>query len=526
MAPSVDHLAPLRAVPGAPAPEPVGHRSYGLERVTHAYGSVPVLTDVSCLVRSGEVHGLVGANGAGKSTVVKLLSGALRPLSGGVVLDGEPVRHDSPADAQRLGVVTIHQDPQLFGEMDVAQTVYGVHRPPPRHPRTRLVDWNRARREAATLLDELEIDISPRRRIDSLGLAEQRLVEIAAATARRPRFLLLDEVTASLESESAAVVLDLARRLAARGTGICVISHRLQEVTDICDRVTVLREGRVVGEMSGELKEAEIVQTMLGDLVLREQGENVARDHDHGPVLLEARSVELPSTGTEVSVTLHEREILGVTGALGSGAPDLVRVLAGVLDGRCDATLRGARYTPGSPRRTMQAGVSFLSGDRRREGVMPEMSIAANMALAALSGLSTGGFVPRRRIARLAERYRAELGIRMGSASDPITSLSGGNQQKVLVARTLSCNPTLMCIDEPTQGVDIGARVQIHDLLRAYAAGGGAVLVFSSDPEELIALCDRVAVIRNGAVADVLDGARLTVADVLLAGVGGEEDPT
>jgi ABC-type sugar transport system ATPase subunit len=470
------------------------------------------------------MHGLVGQNGAGKSTMVKLLSGAVVPVSGDIVLDGTKVVLRSPADAQKHGVITIHQDPQLFPDMDVARTVLGLSSPLLRSRRTGLVDKRRVRGEALNLLGSLGVDVDPDQLIRSLSLAEQRLVEIAAAMSHRPRFLILDELTASLEQGASARVLELVRRLCAQGTGVCFVSHRLGEVHEYCDVVTVLREGRVVDTVSSPLQESDMVARMLG---VESRPSRAAVLHEPGTaneVLLEARLVELPSCGTEVSVEVRTGEVYGVTGALGSGAPDLVRVLGGALKARCELKLAGKRTRNGTPARARKSGICFLSGSRREEGIIPELSVKANLALSSLGAVARCGVVSPRRLSELTERYRQPLDIRMGDSGALISTLSGGNQQKVLVARALASTPKVLCVDEPSQGVDIAAREQIHDLLRSFARGGGAVIVFSSDVEELVSLCDRVAVFRNGVIKAHLEAAEITASHIVLAGVEDDAD--
>lgn len=495
-------------------------RTYGLHEVSHSYGATRVLNDVSITLQSGAIHGLIGQNGAGKSTIVKLLSGAITPTLGSVQIDRVDTTLRSPADAKSHGVLTIHQESQLFQDLDVATNIFGVAQQ--RLPKKfGLIDQRRIRSHAAELLSSLGVEVEVDRSVSTLPLAEQRLVELAAAMATRPSFLLLDEVTASLESAASRVVLDFARRLADQGTGIVIISHRLAEVQDYCDEVTVVREGAVVGSLSKPISQVDMVDLMLGPQGLAEHDllGDANPDVQTRQLLLDVDSLELPLLGKTLRFGLHEGEILGFTGVLGSGAPDAVRVVGGALTGTCEATLGGQPFRTGSPMLASKSGVAFLSGDRRREGIAPDMSIADNMAISSLDKLGRLGWVGRKAVKTLCNEFKEKLSIRMGAPNDGITTLSGGNQQKVLIARVLASGPRIIAVDEPTQGVDIGARLQIHLLLREFAHHGNGVIVFSSDPEELTNLCDRVLVLRDGEVVETLTGPALTPNNIALAGV-------
>ncbi len=519
----IGEKAPVRELPVLDAGATAPRHQFGLVDVDHCYGPNRVLSDVTITLQSGRVHGLIGQNGAGKSTVVKLLSGAITPTMGEVRLDGQALRLRSPADARHRGVLTIHQDPQLFPNLDVATNVLGLSS---RLPRAHgLIDRARSRAAATRLLEELGIDVDPSQEVSALPLAEQRLVEIAAAMVHRPTFLILDEVTASLEAAASTRVLDLVRSLAQQGTGIAVISHRLAEIQEYSDEVTVLREGKVVDRLVAPVSEVDMVAGMLGSEGAQEHRE--AMETRHVPtlsqVMVAVEELELPSCQTTISFDVHAGEVLGVTGVLGSGAPDLVRVLGGALRATCVATVKGRRLQSANPRSARRSGVAFLSGDRRREGIAPDQSIAGNMALSCLSRLSRFGVVSGRRLRDLVAFYRDGLHIRMGDPQDVVTTLSGGNQQKVLIARALASDPVVITVDEPTQGVDIGARRQIHALLREFAGGGGAVVVFSSDPEELSVLCDRVLVLQHGRITQVLNHSELNAETIALAGAGAYE---
>lgn len=493
-------------------------RRFGLDAVSFSYGDTPVLQDVSIGVTAGRVVGLVGQNGAGKSTAIKILSGAIQPGSGTIRVNGEAVTFGSPAVAKDHGVITIHQDPQLFPDLTVAQCIQGFAGRLPRRRFAKLVHWATVEAEVSQELAHLGIDIDPSVPISGLSLAQQRMVELAGAMRAEPAFLILDEITSSLEAEASSAVLSVVRRLAESGTGVVVISHLLNEIEQVCDQVVVMRDGRVVEDLVRPFKERDIVVALLGPQV-NETHRVDQHIGDGREPLLNVRDAVVREGTAPISLSIKRGEILGCAGVLGSGAREFVRLLGGADHGALTAQFAdGSRISGRGRRHAARRGVSFLSGDRGREGTFPLMSIAANMAV---SSFETGRpLVKSRKLMRLAEQDKTRLGIKMGEPRDPISSLSGGNQQKVLIARTLREHPRMLCLDEPTQGVDVGARGQIHDLLKDFADADGTVVVYSSDAEELAALCDRVAVFHDNRLTHLLEGQDLTVSKILIPDPG------
>jgi ABC-type sugar transport system ATPase subunit len=475
--------------------------SLEIQRATHDYSGVVVLRDVDFSIRAGEVHGLVGQNGSGKSTLIKILTGAIKPAAGTMRLDGEQVSFGSPEDAQRRGVGVVHQDDQLFPDLTVAECVFGVNKRPPRRRFTRAIDRRRVDQRVAAALGALGIDVAPTRLVRLLAPAERKFVEIVRATILEPRFLILDEATAAFEPSAARSVLALLERLRERGLGMCFVSHRLDEVLRICDRITVLRDGRVAGTLERETaSEERLVRLLVGG----ERGGAVSRSaRPAREPALRVRGARVAPGRPGVDIDVGAGEIVGLVGLIGSGAATLVRMLGGAepLPGWVEANGRRARIR--SPKDASRLGIGFIPEDRKGAGVIADLSVAANMSLAALPRLCGRlGRLDHRKLTELAERYGSAMDIRMRSIHAPVRTLSGGNQQKVMLARWLASGVRILAVEEPTHGVDVGGRVQIHNLLRRMAEDGGAVVVASTDVREVLELCDRIVVFRHGDVSD------------------------
>lgn len=465
------------------------------------YGRARVLDGVSFDVGPGEIHALLGENGAGKSTLVRILTGALRPTDGHVSIGDVAQTWDTPRAASRAGVAVVHQNYHLFPALSVAENIAVAERRGP--TRLGLVRRGVVREQARSLLAELGIDIDVDRAASSLDAAERKLVEIARALALRPRFLFLDEPTAALEPAQSARLLKLMRRLAGQGTGVVFVTHRLSEVQEVADRGTVLRDGR----NAGSLPRAELVRDRLVELIV---GSGVADSagptHDPGPVVVSVSGVRLRPSAPEISVDLRRGELVGVIGLIGSGTSELLRHVAGVrpLPGAV-LSLTGSVVRPRTPLAAQRLGIGYVPEDRQRAGVLPVMSIAENLALASIGRHAAAGFVRRRRIAAEAEDVRRRYAIRCAGVQQRVGELSGGNQQKVLVGRWLSRGVDVLVMEEPTQGVDIGARAEIHQHLVDYARAGGSVLFASSDVDEVRLLSHRILVIHDGQLVAQFD---------------------
>lgn len=497
---------------------------YGIESCYHDYTGVPVLADVSISLRPGEVHGLVGENGSGKSTLIKILTGVQPPRRGTIRMDGEVVTLGSPRDAQALGVGVVHQDYHTFPELTVAQNIFGVTAPPPRRRWTRTVDRTKVEQTVEGLLDELRIEIPSTRPVHMLGPAERKFVEIAAAMLLRPRFLILDEPTASLEPSAARSVLEMLGRLREQGVGLVFVSHRLDEVLKICDRITVLRDGLVIARLAaGDADEDRLADLITGGVATSDAGERDERKPPNGELAFKVSNLRVGPGRPALSFEVARGEIFGLTGLLGAGAETIVRMVGGAqpLQGTIEVDGKPARVR--TPRDAKRIGIGYIPEDRKNTGLIREQSIALNISLASLASVSRAGVLRSSEIEARAQRYRTELSIKAGSVHVPVWTLSGGNQQKVMLAKWLASGAQVLAIEEPTHGVDVGAKLQVHALLRKYADAGGTVLVASTDVGEVLDLCDRIGVMRHGALTQIVSAAQLTRSAVTVLGAKDPE---
>ena len=471
-----------------------------MEGITKRFGTATALDHVSLAIARGEVHALVGENGAGKSTLVKLMTGAYHRDGGTMFLDDVPMQFASPAEAQAAGVCAVHQDVHLLGLRTVAENLFLG-----REPRAWwLVQWARMNDDARSLLAELGLDIDPRATLSDLSIAHQQMVAITRGVSLGAKVLVLDEPTSSLSVREVAILFGLIAKLRARGTAIVYISHRFDEIYAVCDRVTVLRDGKLVETrpLAG-LERIDLICLMLGKSrdALRLGATAFA---ERGPVsldtpVLRAENLSYAPRLHGVSVDVRSGEIVGLAGLLGAGRSETAHVLFGAVKGESGSMqINGAPYSPKGPRDAIRAGIGFVSEDRKADGIIPELSVRENLTLAALPTLTKYGVVLKERQTAIVDRYMARLGIKASSADQKIRELSGGNQQKVLLARWLCTEPKLLILDEPTRGIDIGARGEIQRLVNELAESGLGVLMVSSELEELVEGCSRVVVLRDG----------------------------
>lgn len=490
-------------------------KSFGAIGIAKEFSGVRVLHGVDFTMEAGEVHALLGENGSGKSTLVKILSGALAPAAGHVHVDGEAVSFGSPLAAQRAGLAVVYQDHQLFPDLDVAMNVVGVTARDQR--RSVLVSRRRTRDHARAILVQLGITLDAGRAVRGLRPADWKLLEIARALALGPSFLILDEPTASLDRRDSRRVLDLIRRLTSQGVGVAFVTHRLDEALEASDRVTVLRDGRLVAQRAaGDLTLATLARLIVGPALLEDAAP--ARARERPEVALELAGVRLREGAAPWDLRISAGEVLGLTGLAGSGAMEVARMIAGdrAVPGRLIVGRRERVFR--SPRAAKQAGIGYIPEDRQGLGLVRDMSVELNLALAGLPRICRNGFVSRRRMRSQAEGYASSLRIRAPSLQSPVRTLSGGNQQKVLIARWLASDCRILVIETPTHGVDVGAKGEIFRLLRDFAARGGAVIVASSDVPEVLAIADRVAVFNRGELVEVLRTSDSSYGDILVEG--------
>jgi rhamnose transport system ATP-binding protein len=471
------------------------------DSITKSFAGIRALERVSFDVRAHEVHALVGENGAGKSTLVRVLAGAESPDGGTLSIDGRVVSELDPSRARALGVAVVHQQPALFPHLSVAENLsLGYERLRP----WQRIDWAGRRTRARHLLSRVGGRIDPERLVLSLSMAEQQIVEIARALGAAARLLILDEPTASLTSNEADRLLQIVRQLREEGVGIVYVSHRLEEVLAIADRVTVLRDGRLAGtEPAPGLSPADLVRLMVGS----DLHDPVARaPHAAADVILEVRRLSNRAAGVhDVSLAVGRGEILGLAGLVGSGRTQLAETIFGISPAD-DGTIHvaGALVPVRRPGDAVRAAIAYVPEDRRRHGVILDLSVAANSTLANLGAVAVRGLINGQAEDETGRAAIATFRIKASSADAVVATLSGGNQQKVALARWLATSPKVLILDEPTQGIDIGSKGEIHRLVQELADRGLAVLLISSDLEELLLLSDRVAVMRGGRVAGVL----------------------
>jgi ribose transport system ATP-binding protein len=502
------------------SPPPDAPEILRLEGIVKRFAGATALDGVNFTLRRGEVHALVGENGAGKSTLIKIMTGAYHRDGGQMWLEGEPVNFRTPAEAQAAGVIAVHQEIHLLGFRTVAENVYLGREP----RRWGLVDWGRMNADTAELLQRLGLAIDATAVLGALSTAQQQMVAIARGVSLGAKVLVLDEPTSSLAEREVAILYDLIRQLQARGTAIVYISHRFDELYTVCDRVTVLRDGKLVGTHAiADLQRLDLVCLMLGkareDLRQGTTGFGGHQAEAEGTVpLLRAEGLRRGQKLRGVTLDVRKGEILGVAGLLGSGRTETARAIFGAdPPGEGAMQLDGKRLAPRTPDDAIAAGIAFVSEDRKGEGIIPELSVRENLTLAALPTLTKHGIVDRARQRTIVDEFMRRLGIKATSADQKIRELSGGNQQKVLLARWLCMNPALLILDEPTRGIDIGAKGEIQALINELAGTGLGVLMISSELEELVEGSSRVVVLRDGQNVAELRGDQISQQSIIHA---------
>jgi ABC-type sugar transport system ATPase subunit len=491
--------------------------------ITKRFGPVTVLRDVAFDVRAGETHVLAGENGAGKSTLIRILGGVIGDFEGTLEIEGRAVRPRSPLEAARLGVALIHQELSLVGPLSVADNVLMGRTP----TRAGFVLGKEQRRRATDVLARVGLDLDVRRPLEELPLGARQLVEVAKALAADARVIVMDEPTSALSAPEAARLFALIEGLKARGGGVVYITHRMEEIERIADRVTVLRDGELAGTAPARaLSEAEIVRWMVG----RDLGEQFPRHAARaGSERLRVEGFSVFPAGRDrrptvenVSLRVRAGEILGLAGLQGSGASDLLTGLFGGFGRRTRGEVRldGETAHLASPRDAIAAGVGLVTSDRKAAGLVLPLSIVANATLAGLDALSPGGWRRPSREREAAEEALRPFGVRVPSLEQEVATLSGGNQQKVVLARWRLTRPRLLLLDEPTRGIDVGAKREIYDRLDRWTEDGMAILLITSELPELLALADRVVVMHRGGITAELARGEATPERVLAAAMG------
>ncbi|MER5646358.1 sugar ABC transporter ATP-binding protein [Streptosporangium sp. NPDC002524] len=478
------------------------------------FPGVKALDDVGFRLLPGEVHALMGENGAGKSTLIKVLTGVYGVDEGEIELAGEPVAFSGPSAAQRAGISTVYQEVNLCGNLSVAENIF-VGREPRRFGRIR---WKETRRRAEELMGRLDLRVDVSAPLASCSLAVQQMVAIARAVDVEAKVLILDEPTSSLDAGEVAQLFRVMRRLKERGIAILFVSHFLDQVYEVSDRVTVLRDGRLVGEyLTRELPQVDLVAKMIGrELADLERLDEKPPARVAEP-LVEAHDLGRAGAVAPFTLTIREGEVVGLAGLLGSGRTELARLLFGA-DHADTGSLRvgGRQVALRTPRAAMNRRIAFCSENRRAEGLVDELTVRENIVLALQAARGWSRPLSRRRQDELVAKYIATLNIRPGDPEQPVRTLSGGNQQKVLLARWLIMEPRLLILDEPTRGIDVGAKAEIQRLVAELSDGGMAVLFVSAELEEVLRLSHRVGVLRDRTLVAQLDNDDALTTDVLM----------
>lgn len=484
--------------------------------LTMAFGGVEVLKDVNLALYPGEIHGLVGENGAGKSTLAKIIAGIHQPKRGTIELRGQPVVITDPRAAMALGIALIHQEPLTFPDLEVAENIF-VGRQPTQAGR---VNWGAMYQQAGELLAALGVQIDPRAKVQGMSIADQQMIEMAAALSQDAKILFMDEPTASLTPSEVAHLFTNMRRLRDQGAAVVFISHRLEEVFEICDRVSVLRDGELVGERRPKAASPdEIIRLMVGRPLsaLFQRPENALE----GRAMLEVSGLSRTRKFEAISFQVRAGEIVGVAGLVGAGRTDVARALMGLLQVDAgEVRIDGHPVRIGSPREALARGLAYVPEDRQHHGLLMPFSVSQNATLAMLERLARRGWlqdkVERRRTLEYVERLR----IALRQVGQSVRELSGGNQQKVVLSKWLMTQPKILILDEPTRGIDIGAKAEVHRLMGELVAQGLAILMISSELPEILAMSDRILVMREGRLVSHFDNRGVTQEQVIAAATG------
>src|ERR1700730_3773746 len=497
-----------------------------MRSIEKRFNGVPAISGASLEVAPGEVHALIGQNGAGKSTMIKILTGYYTKDAGEIWFNGAPFHANSPKNAQAGGISTIYQEMNLVPYRSVAENIC-LGRAPRRFG---FLDWPRMHREAEELLAHFKVEIDVRQPLSAYTTAIQQMVAIARAVSFEAKLVIMDEPTSSLDDHEVAVLFDVVRQLKASGVAVIFVSHKLEELYAVCDRVTVMRDGRTIlsGMLAGFTK-LDLVTTMIGRALASVGDEQTAfRESAHeveqrtGSRLLDVRNLSAGRKVTDASLKLSAGEIVGLAGLLGSGRTELARAVFGAdrLDGG-EMEFDGTAFAPETPAAAIAVGIGFCSEDRKLDGVVPDMSVRENLTLALLPHIARAGVVDREKQREVVDRFIRRLAIKCSSSDQPVRELSGGNQQKVLLARWLCMNPRLLILDEPTRGIDVGAKAEIQSLIGQLAADGLGVLMISSEMEEILEGSDRVFVLREGKTVANLEREQISEEAIIAAMADG-----
>ncbi|MFE7072795.1 sugar ABC transporter ATP-binding protein [Streptomyces sp. NPDC057620] len=490
-----------------------------IEGIRKTFPGVVALDSVDFDLRRGEVHVLLGENGAGKSTLIKMLSGAYRPDAGKIVVDGEKVRIHGAQDAARLGIATIYQEFNLVPDLTVAENIFLGRQP----RRLGMIDRKRMEADAAVLLERVGVNVSPRARVRELGIARLQMVEIAKALSLDARVLIMDEPTAVLTSGEVEKLFRIVRKLREDGVGIVFITHHLEEIAALGDRVTVIRDGRSVGQVPASTPEDDLVRLMVGrsiELQYPRERPDGNGESDSGAALLTVDGLTRDGVFHDISFEVRAGEVVGIAGLVGAGRTEVVRAVFGADPyDKGSVAVAGERLPRHDVNAAMTAGIGLVPEDRKGQGLLLDASVEENLGLVTLRAATRGGLVDLKGQRTAAAKIAEQLGVRMAGLGQHVRTLSGGNQQKVVIGKWLLADTRVLILDEPTRGIDVGAKVEIYQLVNALTAAGHAVLMISSDLPEVLGMSDRVLVMAQGRIAGELSADEATQDSVMALAV-------
>ncbi len=483
-----------------------------IEQVSKAFGGVQALKNVDFEIFPGEVHAILGENGAGKSTLIKIITGVQQPDAGQIFLEGKPIRFANTREAQALGIAAIYQEPSLFPDLDIAENIFVGRQPMRRWG----VDWKKMYQAASSLLERLGLTIDPRTKARELSVAQQQVVEIARALSINAKVLIMDEPTSSLTQGEVEDLFAIVRQVRQAGTAIVFISHRLEELFALADRVTTLRDGSFVGTRAmSEVTTEDLIRMMVGrtlDQLFPKQTVPV------GEVVLQVEGLSVEGSFTGVSFELHSGEILGMSGLIGAGRTNVAQAIFGIEPATAGTIkLDGKVVTIKSPETAMALGIGYVPEDRKEHGLVLEMSIAQNITLPVLAKFAHASWLDNESELQAAQVAAQQLEVKMTSVGQKVGQLSGGNQQKVVLAKWLGTKPRVLILDEPTRGIDVGTKAAVHRLMSSLAAQGLAILMISSELPEVLGMSDRILVMRAGRLTGQFSRAEATQEKLITA---------
>jgi ribose transport system ATP-binding protein len=488
-----------------------------MKNITKTFPGVKALDEVDFNLKKGEVHALLGENGAGKSTLVKVLNGIHQQDSGEIYLYGNKVDFSGPRDAQKAGLSIIHQELKLVPDLTVMENVYLGRE----EVKGIFVDYDKLKEKTREVLDGLGVDIPPAEKVRNLNIGSQQMVEIAKAVSQNAEILVMDEPTSSLTPAEADILFDLIERLTDQGLSIIYISHKMEEIFEVCDRVTVLRDGEWVGELEvADTSREELVTMMVG----RDINERFPEiKNDRREKVMEVKNLSVPDKVKDASFDVYKGEVLGIAGLMGAGRTELVKSIYGVYELETgEIYYKGEPIEIKSPKQAIDLGFYYLSEDRKQEGLVLTETVEHNISLSVLPELLNFGLIDGDQEGNLARKYIRELDIKTPDEKRVVESLSGGNQQKVVIGKVLSTEPELVILDEPTRGIDVGAKQEIYNLIEEFVANGVAVILISSELPEVLNLSHRILVMHEHEIAGELDAAEATQEKIMNLATGGE----